>query len=124
MFKVNKIVVGSIYVSPKSRHKLETVDHIIEAIHYAKAKFGNDVNFILGGVFNRLDMTDNLDAYGDLKQFNPVPTRKSAVLELLLTDLHPFYHPVTMLATLQVDDDKTGSDSDHDILICDRAVQT
>ena len=40
-FKVNKIVVGSIYVSPKSRHKIETIDHIIETIHYARAKFGN-----------------------------------------------------------------------------------
>ena len=116
-FKVNKIVVGSIYVSPKSRHKIETVDHIIETIHYARAKFGNDVHFILGGDFNRLDVTDILDAYGALKQFNSVPTRKGAVLELLLTDLHPFYHPVTTLAPLQVDENKTGSDSDHDIVV-------
>ena len=116
-FKVNKIVVGSIYVSPKSKHKIETIDHIIEAIHFARTKFGNDVHFMLGGDFNRLDVTDILDAYGALKQFNSVPTRKGAVLELLLTDLHPFYHPETTLQPLQVDDDKTGSDSDHDVVV-------
>ena len=41
--KVNTIVVGSIYVSPRSKHKIETIDHIIETIHHARAKFANDV---------------------------------------------------------------------------------
>ena len=62
-------------------------------------------------------MRDILDSYGALKQFNSVPTRKGANLELLLTDLHPFYHPPTTLPPLQVDEDKTGSDSDHDIVL-------
>ena len=116
-YKVNKIVVGSIYVSPKSRHKIETIDHIIETVHHARAKFGNDVHFLLGGDFNRLDVTEILDAYGALKQFISTPTRKDAILELLLTDLHPFFHPPTTLPPLQVDEDKVGSDSDHDIVV-------
>ena len=116
-FKVNRIVVGSIYVSPKSRHKIDTIDHIIETIHHARAKFGNYVHFLLGGDFNRLDVSEILDAYGALKQFNSVPIRKGAILELLLTDLHPFYHPPTTLPPLQVDDDSNGSDSDHDIVL-------
>ena len=116
-FKVNKIVVGGVYVSPKSKFKIETIDHIIETIHYARAKFGNEVHFLLGGDFNRVDVNDILDAYGALKQFNSVPTRKDAILELLLTDLHPFYHPPTTLAPLEVDPDKNGSNSDHDVVL-------
>ena len=46
-----------------------------------------------------------------------IPTRKSAVLELLLTDLHTQYHPPTTLPPLQVDDDKSGKDSDHDVVL-------
>ena len=116
-YKVNKIVVGSIYVSPRSRHKIGTIDHIIEVIHFARAKYGNEVHFLLGGDFNRLDVGDIIDAHGALKQFNSVPTRKEAILELLLTDLHPFYHPSSTLPPLQVDEDKNGHDSDHDIVV-------
>ena len=36
--RVKKILVGAIYVSPRSKHKEETIDHIIEAIHAAKAQ--------------------------------------------------------------------------------------
>ena len=64
---MNKIVVGSIYVSPRSKHKIETIDHIIEVIHYARAKFGNEVHFLLGGDFNRLYVRNILDSYGALK---------------------------------------------------------
>ena len=115
--KVNRILVGSIYVSPKSRYKMETVDHIIEVIHSARAKYGNDVHFLIGGDFNRLGVSPILDSYGALKQIVSVPTRNGATLELLLTDLHPFYHPPTTLPPLQVDDDKDGADSDHDVIL-------
>jgi hypothetical protein len=115
--KVNRILVGAIYVSPRSRYKMETIDHVIEAIHSARSKFGNDVHFLIGGDFNRLDVTPILDSYGALKQIISIPTRNGATLELLLTDLHPFYHPPTTLPPLQVDDDKAGADSDHDVVL-------
>ena len=31
--KVNKIAVGSYYISPKSKHKQDTIDNIVENIH-------------------------------------------------------------------------------------------
>ena len=46
-----------------------------------------------------------------------VPTRKSARLEIVLTDLHTFYHPVTTISPLQVDTNKKGKDSDHEIVL-------
>ena len=39
------------------------------------------------------------------------------MLELLLTDLHTWYHPPTILPSLQVDSDKVGKDSDHDVVL-------
>ena len=115
--KVNNILVGAVYVSPRSRHKAQTIDHVIDAIHSARSKFGNDIHFLIGGDFNRLDISPILDSYGALKQIVSVPTRKGATLELLLTDLHPFFHPPTTLPPLEVDDEKTGSDSDHDVVL-------
>ena len=46
--KVKRIVVGTIYVSPNSQHKLKTIDHII---HTLRAKYDNNVNFLIGGDF-------------------------------------------------------------------------
>ena len=82
-----------------------------------RAKYCNDFNFIIGGDFNRLDISDILDSYGALKQIISVPTRKAATLEILLTDLHTLYHPHTTIPLMQVDTDKVGKDGDHEIVI-------
>ena len=104
--KVKRIAVCSVYVSPRSQHKLETINHIIEEIHLLRAKYDNEVNFCIAGDFNRLDITDILECYGGLKQIVSVSTRKLATLEIVLTDLHGFFHPPTTLPPLQVDSDK------------------
>ena len=111
--KVQRIAVGSIYVSPRSRVKPQTIEHIIESIHILRAQYDNEINFCIGGDFNHLDVTEILDSYGALQQIISVPTRKSATLEILLTDLHTLYHPPTILPPLQVDVNKAGKDSDH-----------
>ena len=64
-----------------------------------------------------MDISDILDSYGALKQIISVSTRKSATLEIILTDLHTLFHPPTTLAPLQVDTDKVGKDSDHNIVV-------
>ena len=115
--RVKQIVVGSFYTSPNSRHKSATIEHIIESIHLLRAKFDNEVNFILGGDFNRLPISEIMDAYGALNQLVSVPTRLGATLEIILTDLHSLYHPPTTLPPLEVDQDKDGADSDHNIVI-------
>ena len=91
--KVKRIAVGSIYVSPRSQHKVGTIEHIIESIHVQKAQDDNEINFCIGGDFNRLDISDILDSYGGQKQIISVPTRKTATLSNVLTDLHSFSTP-------------------------------
>ena len=115
--KVKIIAVGSYYVSPKSRHKDEIIEHIISTIHQVRAKYDNDVHFLVGGDFNRLEITDILDSYGALKQIISVPTRKTALLEIILTDLHTLFHPPTTLPPLQVDTGKLGANGDHNVVV-------
>ena len=43
--------------------------------------------------------------------------KTQAILEVLLLDITHMYHPPTTLEPLQVDTDKIGSDSDHNIVI-------
>ena len=117
MSKVKRIAVGSFYVSPRSPHKTATIDHIIETIHLLRSKYDNEVNFLLGGDFNRLDISSILDSYGALKQCVTIPTRNQAILEIVLSDISNMFHPPTTLPPLQVDFDKKGSDSDHNIVV-------
>ena len=114
---MKRIAVGGYYVSPRAKNKQEVIEHIIDTIHNLRAQYDNQINFLIGGDFNRLAVDDILDCYGALKQVCSIPTRKSAVLEIVLTDLHTLYHPPTTLPPLQVDDDKVGKDSDHNIVL-------
>ena len=115
--RVKRIAVGAYYISPRSKFKQEVIEHIIDTIHLLRARYNNDVNFIIAGDFNRVDTSDVLDSYGALQSIVSVPTRKSATLEVILTDLHTMYHPPTTLPPLQVDEDRQGKDGDHNIVV-------
>ena len=46
--KIKRICVGSIYISPRSKHKVETIEHLVHTIHSVRATFDNEVNFCFG----------------------------------------------------------------------------
>ena len=114
---IKHIAIGSYYISPRATNKQEVVEHIIDTIHTIRARYNNEVYFIISGDFNRVDISDILDCYGALKQVCSTPNRKAATLTIILTDLHTLYHPPTTLPPLKVDSDKTGKDSDHNIVL-------
>ena len=115
--KIKRIAVGSFYISPNSMYKANTVDHIIETVHLLRAKYNNEINFLMGGDVNRINIKPILDSFGALKQCVTIPTRKEAILEIILSDISNLYHPPTTLPPLQADPEKGGSDSDHNIVI-------
>jgi hypothetical protein len=115
--RVKRICIGSVYIAPRSSMKQATMDHIIQTIHTVRAKYDNCVHFAIGGDVNKTNYDDILDSYGALKQCVTVNTRKGASLTMIRSDLHSLYHPPTTQAPLQVDEEKTGKDSDHDIII-------
>ena len=114
---IKRKCVGSIYIAPLSKYKQESVDHIIDVMFQIKTRYGNEVNFFISGDFNKYPVANILSANGALKHVVSVATRKSAVLEVILTDLATLYHPPTSRPPLQVDEGKTGSNSDHNIII-------
>ena len=114
---IHRICVGSIYISPGSKYKQESIDHIIDVMFQMKAQFGNQVNFHISGDFNKYPVSDILSANGALKQVVSVATRKSAILEVILTDLATLYSPPTSLPPLEVDEGMKGSASDHNIIV-------
>ena len=74
----------SIYIAPRAKHKQESVDHIIDVIFQMKTRLGNEVNFLISRDFNKYPVRNILSENGALKQ---VITRKSEILEVIMTDL-------------------------------------
>ena len=115
--RVKRICVGAIYIAPRSPYKEETIEHILHTIHSVRAKYNNEVHFLVAGDFNRVSVTDILLSYGAMQQVCGVATRGGAALQLVLTDLHTYLHPPTALPPLQVDEGMKGKDGDHKSLI-------
>ena len=115
--RVRRICVAAIYIAPQSPFKKETISHIIHTIHLIRAKYNNEVHFLLGGDFNRTSIQEVLQSYGALQQMCGVPTRKGASLQLVLTDLHTFMEPPSALPPIQKDENAKGVDGDHQTLI-------
>ena len=92
-------------------------DHIIHTIHSVRAKYNNEINFLMAGDFNRVGVQEILDCFGALHQVCGVPTRKGASLQLILTDLHTHMHPPTANPPIQRDEGTKGADADHQALI-------
>ena len=76
--KIRKICIGSIYISPRSKYKVETIEHLTQKVHTMRATFNNKVNFCFGGDFNKVDFSEVLESYGALQSVLQVPTRKEA----------------------------------------------
>ena len=111
--RVKRICVGAIYIAPRSPYKEETITHIMATIHMIRARYDNEVHFLMAGDYNRVNIQDILLRYGALQQICGVPTRKGATLQLILTDLHTYMYPPTAHPPIQVDKGKKGKDADH-----------
>ena len=114
---IENIALASIYVSPTSVYKTASINHIIDTIHLLRAQYDNKINYLIAGDVNRLKIDQILDSYGPLRQIITSATRNSAILENIITDLHTLYQAPECLPPLQVDEDKAGSDSDHNIVL-------
>ena len=99
-----------------SKYKCETIEHFIQTIHLIRSKY-ESISFCIAGDFNRVNITDILDSYGNLHQVITVKTRKGRILEQILTDLKILYHPPSSFPPLKVDENKNGKDRDHNTII-------
>ena len=115
--KVKNICLASVYISPKSRFKKETIAHIVESIQLMKSYYNNEIKYVISGDFNKVSIEDILDSQGSLQNIQVEPTRRGEILDLIITDIHTLYLPSLTLPPLDVDMDKKGVASDHSIII-------
>ena len=111
------LAISSLYVSPASKFKTKTIDHVVQTIHFIRSQFDHDISFLLGGDLNHININPILQCYGALKQLVTEGTRDSAILEFIITDLQGYYHPPSCISPLEADENQQGKDSDHNIVM-------
>ena len=113
---IKKIAVASIYSKPDSRKKTLLLDHIAETYHMLNSKYLDGLHFILAGDTNDLKLDSILNLSPNLKQVVNCPTRKTKMLDPIITTLSKYYQSPVCLPPLDSDPDKNGSPSDHMIV--------
>ena len=112
------IAVASVYYAKRTKRK-DFIDHICEAYNVLTAKYGQGLEFIIAGDFNRVNINPILNLSPSLKQVVQIPTRTNpdATLDKILTTLSKFYLPPTSLPPLDNDVHGNGKPSDHLIIV-------
>ena len=114
---VKKILVGGIYIAPRSLFKQETVDHIIQSMFCVQSRYDSQVRFLISGDFNKVNIEDILESNGALQQVCNVATRNDSTLELVITDMATLLHPPTTLDPINQDKNTKGKPSDHNVIV-------
>ena len=106
------------YRGPKSTNKTLLFDHIAESYHLLTAKYGSQLQFIIAGDTNRLNLSPILALSPHFKQAVTVPTRLNpdAILDIIITSMSRYYQvPVTKPPINNNIDN--GKPSDHLVVI-------
>ncbi|XP_068752751.1 uncharacterized protein [Montipora capricornis] len=80
-------------------------EHLFQSLLLAESRYPNCV-LILAGDFNRLDVK-SIQRHFRLKQMAKKPTRKVAILDLVLTNLHDFYEEPQHFSPFGLSDHQT-----------------
>ena len=115
---VKYIAVASVYYAKRTKRKA-FIDHICETYNLLLAKYGQGLQFVIAGDFNRLNINPILDLSTSLSQVVQIPTRKNpdAILDKIITTLAKYFLPPTTLPALDNDLEGKGKPSDHLIVI-------
>ena len=82
-------------------------EHLFNSLDAAESIYPNCA-LIIAGDFNRLDVT-RLKRHFQLKQIVETPTRKDAILDLVLTNLHDYYNKPQIFSPFGLSDHNTIS---------------
>ena len=58
--RVKNICIASVYISPKSRFKRQTIAHIVESIQVIRSYYANEIYIWISGNFNKFPYEDIL----------------------------------------------------------------
>ena len=118
--KFKYIAVCSMYYrGPKSTKKKELFDHIAETYHYLSAKYGSNIQYVIAGDTNRLNLSPILSLSHSLVQVVKLPTRLNPdrMLDPIITTMAKYYEEPVTMPPLNPDANSKGKPSDHLVVL-------
>ena len=118
--KLKYIAVCSVYYrGPKSTKKKELFDHIADTFHFLSAKYGSNIQFIIAGDTNRLNLSPILNLSSNLRQVVKCPTRLNpdAILDPIITTLWRYYQEPVTKPPIKPNEGSNGKPSDHLVVL-------
>ena len=112
--QIKNIIVGSFYSPPRSRLMNKLKDHIVGTLNMLTTKYPGCGIFV-GGDKNKMNISPLLNNNLKLKQIVSKPTRKNEILDVILTNLYPYYNTPIILPPVQPDIPGQGVPSDHSV---------
>ena len=112
--QMKNIIVGSFYSPPRSRLMNKLKDHIVGTLNMLTTKYPGCGIFV-GGDKNKMNISALLNNNLKLKQIVSKPTRKNEILDVILTNLYPYYNTPIILPPVQPDIPGQGVPSDHSV---------
>ena len=106
------LIVCSIYSKPNSRKKSVLSDHLSMNFHLLKMKFPL-AKFLFLGDFNCYKPDLLLKLSPQLRQLVHYKTYGDKTLDLIVTDIHQWYHPPLPSSPLEPDYPNSAAPSDH-----------
>ena len=98
---INNIIVGTVY-HPPSANNSDMLEYLMNCLSTIESQFSNSAIVLLGD-FNHLNTTRLKTSY-DLKQIVNFPTLGQNTLDLILTNLKPFYNSPFKLPSFGLSD--------------------
>ena len=114
--KFKEIIAVAFYSPPKSRKKMQLLDHIIATCHVLLTKYPQAV-LVIGGDRNEMSITPLLDSIPKLRQINTKNTCNGKVLDVLLINIPEHYPPPCIVPPVPADNPAKGCPSDHSTVV-------
>ena len=111
---ISKIIVCSFYSPPNSKKNTLLIEHISTTYHSLKT-IHKQSKFILGGDRNNLKIDKLLNISPTFKQHVSSTTHGTKILDIIVSDLLPYYDTPIIRAPLQPDVIGHGVASDHSV---------
>ena len=116
------LIICGLYSKPNSRKKTILSDHISMNFFLLKTKYP-EAKFLCLGDFNCYKPDHILLLSAQLRQLVHYTTHGDKIIDLIITDMHTWYHPPTPEPCLLPDDQDSAAPSDHlGSLLVPRAV--
>ena len=112
-----KILVRGVYILPHSQHKQDNIEHIIQTMFLVQSQHEFQVHYFVSSDFYQVNIENVLESNGALHQVCPVPTTKSSILELVITDMATMFYQPTTPDRFNQDKNSKGKPSDHNVII-------